>query len=292
MIDASIIVVSHNHEKYIQDCLASIISQETSLKYEIVWYDDASTDNTIKKGVDIIKEVADKFIYLHASNNRFSKKLSPLLEIIEHCRGKYIFFIEGDDFWIEPDKINLQINALNDHPSINLCFTPAYEIEDLNYSPTKILSKYYNEPTIMPLSTVISGDGGLMPSASLCLRRTVFDNAPNWFYGYMPVTDYPMQVLGSKENGALYLPNITSAYRVSPLSWTKTHHQNSHNRLIFEVEFLNLLINLKSSIFNQKDAFHQISSIHLNTLIELAMNQKNISLLIEGVLAWEKIIES
>ena len=289
LIDASIIVISFNHEKYIQDCLVSIVSQKTNRIYEIIWFDDASEDQTVIKGKEILALYNINTTYLHSSNNKFTKKLSPLLELIENCSGEYIFILDGDDFWVDPKKIDLQIDALEVHKSINLCFTPAYTIENISYAPNSTINKYSDKPIIIPLDIVITGDGGLMPTASLCFRRSVFDNAPNWLFGYMPVGDYPMQVLGSKENGALFLPEITSCYRINQNSWSKTHYEDPINRLVFENEFLELLIKLDIAVPNQKEAFRKIYLTHFKILTDLAFSQGNYSLLLQGALTSLKL---
>lgn len=271
MIEASIVVTTYNHEDYIDQCLNSILNQTTNHKIEIIWHDDASTDKTISIGEQILKNCNHEIIKIHRPNNRYQRKIPTLLDIIERCRGKYIFWIEGDDFWLTNSKLDKQIEALNFYPNINICFSPAYIFKGKEQDPIGILAQHSTDIKIYNLSEVISGDGGFMPTISLCIRREIFNNCPTWLYEYLPVLDYPLQVIASAPNGAIYLPEITSAYRQNVAgSWTTTVYNNEIKRLIFEEEFIKLLIKLSKSFPECKNSFDKIINSHFYFLQQLS----------------------
>lgn len=278
MIDASIIVVSYNHEKYIKQCLSSILAQQTNKKIEIIWYDDCSTDETIRNGEEVLKGSKFEIIRLHAINNRKQKKIPFRLDIIEQCRGRFIFHTDGDDFWIDPKKIDIQIDALDRNPNINVCFTPAFIFDDVDPKPAGLLGAHSNNECIFSTSNVIEGDGGFMPTNSLCIRRNFYDSAPDWFYEYLPVGDYPMQVIAAHPNGALYLPNITSGYRKNVNgSWTTTIYNIPKNRLIFEVSFLETIRKLNDFMPENHNAFKTIIHEHVKNFFKICTDTKDYS---------------
>ena len=89
----SIIVPIYNSEKYLEECIESIISQESKLEYEILLVNDGSTDGSKK----ISKKYATKYsniIYLEEINSGVS---SARNNGILNAHGKYIFFMDSDD---------------------------------------------------------------------------------------------------------------------------------------------------------------------------------------------------
>ena len=108
----SIILHTYNHQEYIEQCIASIIEQETIHEIELIWFDDASIDETVIRGMNLLQISNIKFTCIHARKNRTQIGIPVLLDIIEATSGKYLFFIDGDDCWIAKDKIDRQVSAL------------------------------------------------------------------------------------------------------------------------------------------------------------------------------------
>lgn len=278
IIDATILIASYNHSPYIQRCISSILSQETNRTLEIVWYDDCSTDDTIGMGEEILKNCHHTVFRLHAMNNRMQRKIPYLLDIIERCRGEFIFIMEGDDFWIDPKKIDLQIEALKNNPNINICFTPAFTFNQDELRPTGILGAHGEKSKIFTLDNVIEGDGGFMPTNSLCIRREVYDNAPDWLYSNLPVGDYPIQVIASNPNGAIYLPKITCGYRQNTEgSWTNNVFNVSAKRLEFEISFIELIKKLNDFLPGHNASFQKISTTHITSFFRLCIENNDYS---------------
>lgn len=109
----SIGIVSYNQESTIIECVESILQQETKYPYEIVISDDCSTDNT----QEVIKELQKKYItkikvLISNKNEGIGKNYKKLFHALS---GKYIMICEGDDYWINPLKIEHQINYMENH---------------------------------------------------------------------------------------------------------------------------------------------------------------------------------
>ena len=123
----SICVFTYNHEKYISQTLDGIIMQRTSFLYEIIIHDDASTDNTksiIEKYrsdfPDIIKPIFQK------ENKYLISKFNFQYEYVyPKAKGKYIAICDGDDYWIDPTKLQKQVEFLDLHPEYGLIHTKA-----------------------------------------------------------------------------------------------------------------------------------------------------------------------
>lgn len=112
----SIICLTYNHEKYVRKTLEGFISQMIDFEIEIIVHDDASTDSTVL----ILKEYEKKYVGLFHNIYREKNYFSLGKDILgylcsEVARGKYIAICEGDDYWIDPHKLQRQVDFLESH---------------------------------------------------------------------------------------------------------------------------------------------------------------------------------
>ncbi len=119
----SVIVICYNHEKYIRDCLDGILMQKTDFPIEIIVGDDCSTDNTLS----IIHEYKQKYpeiiTAVSSDKNLWSQGVSMTYTLLcPHAKGKYLAFCEGDDYWINPMKLQFQADFLERNPDYSMCF--------------------------------------------------------------------------------------------------------------------------------------------------------------------------
>ena len=109
-IKVSVCCLVYNHEKYLRQCLDSLLMQETNFKYEILIHDDASTDGS----ADIIREYESKFPDIikpiYQTENQYSKQVQISWTYqYPRARGKYLAWCEGDDFWSDKKKLQKQV---------------------------------------------------------------------------------------------------------------------------------------------------------------------------------------
>lgn len=117
-IELSVCVVCYNQEKYIAECLESLVSQETNFKFEIIVGEDCSTDNTRI----IVQQYVDR--YPHLIRPIFYRKNVGAVENIKQvyiaAKGKYIAHIDGDDLAF-PAKLQKQFDILESNIDCNIC---------------------------------------------------------------------------------------------------------------------------------------------------------------------------
>jgi len=119
-MEVNVFIVTYNQEKYIEECLDSILMQKTNFTYEIVIGEDHSTDNT--------RTICEKYANEHA--NIVLLPLKENLGLVKNwertlnaCHGKYIALCEGDDYWIDPFKLQKQVDFLEENNQFNMCVT-------------------------------------------------------------------------------------------------------------------------------------------------------------------------
>ncbi|MBR3073391.1 glycosyltransferase [Fibrobacter sp.] len=122
----TILCMVYNHAKYIEDCIKGFLIQETNFPFEIFIHDDASTDESpeiIRRYTALYPKI---FKPLFEKENLYSKANGELTKVIRDAknnRGKYVAICEGDDYWIDPLKLQKQVDYLESHPDCGLVRT-------------------------------------------------------------------------------------------------------------------------------------------------------------------------
>jgi len=109
----SILTITYNHELFIAQAIDGFLIQETNFDFEIVIGEDCSTDNTRK----IIEEYQKKYptkIKLLPSNTNLGIEAN-FYRTMQACNGKYIAICDGDDYWTDKNKLQLQVDFLENN---------------------------------------------------------------------------------------------------------------------------------------------------------------------------------
>ncbi|MCC5915624.1 MAG: glycosyltransferase family 2 protein [Balneolaceae bacterium] len=118
----SIVCLTYNQEDFIADTIEGFLDQETTFPVEILIHDDASADHT----VEIVESYREKFPStirtVFQTQNQFSISGDPEVNVMYPiAKGKYIALCEGDDYWIDPKKLEKQVALMEENPQYVLC---------------------------------------------------------------------------------------------------------------------------------------------------------------------------
>lgn len=168
----SISCITYNHENYIRNAIEGFLMQKTTFPVEILIHDDASTDKT----AEIVREYEKKYPQLikpiYQTENQYSKNNASIGRIQrERAVGKYYATCEGDDYWIDPLKLQKQVDFMESNTEYSMCFHNAFvlkgnsnemklfaSLEDREYTPNEILVNW------------------LVPTASVLFRKEYLNN--------------------------------------------------------------------------------------------------------------------
>jgi len=207
----SVNCLTYNHESYLRKCLDGLLAQNTDFDYEILVHDDASTDGT----PDIVREYAarypDKIFPVLQTENQCSRgvPVTPAIQI-PRARGKYIAVCEGDDWWSNPDKLQMEVNFLESHPDYGMVFTD-YD-RYLQNEDRYIRACFKNGYTPRPLdfSEYLSSFGYIAPPTWL-LRKELF---PKWNKDFVDGSFY-ISLCYWAQSKVHFIPEVTAVYRVN-----------------------------------------------------------------------------
>jgi glycosyltransferase involved in cell wall biosynthesis len=160
-VEISVCIATYNQERYIANCILSVIAQHVDVPIEILVGDDCSTDAT----GEIADSTASRYpaivrCYHHIKNLGPSENLKFL---IERASGKYIAMLDGDDMWL-PGKLEAQLKFLTDHPSCVAVFTNAAIINDSG----ELIGVFNNsQPPVLDLEYILRRGNFLNHSSRL-----------------------------------------------------------------------------------------------------------------------------
>lgn len=180
-------ILTYNHEKYVKQTIQSVLSQKTNYSIGIIVMDDFSTDNTREILTGIEKQYPQK-IKLLLNEKNFGPKKS-VIHLTEIANSKYLTWLDGDDFWCDDNKLQKQIDFLENNPEYKACFHDAKIIhentnDDIHYlnrtqNNWKTYSQFNNYSSdFMPWALI---QRNIIPTASLVFR---YENLNEFLQNY------------------------------------------------------------------------------------------------------------
>ena len=227
----SISCITYNHEPYIAQTLDGFLIQKTDFPFEVLIHDDASTDRT----ADIIREYEAKFPKLikpiYQKENQYSKGFTSVSATwnFPRAKGKYIALCEGDDYWIDENKLQMQVDFLENNPEYGMCYGRAKQfIQNIQKKSRVLIGKnvkdfedlLFNGNRIPTLTTVFKKD--LLDN----YLKDIYPQDKGWLMG-----DYPMWLYFAHESKVKFLDKVTSVYRV--LENSASHSRNIEKSVNF-----------------------------------------------------------
>lgn len=177
----SILCITYNHEAFLAKALDSFLAQRTSFSYEIVVGDDCSSDSAPR----LLAEYADKnpglIRPLWSSFNM--GMVANFRRTLEACRGKYIALCEGDDYWLDCEKLQKQVEFLEANPSYVLSYHDAYTLREGVVEEMPQLGERFRKDA----SGIELMEGRQISTLTVCCRN-VIKSIPSTFDG-VPVFD-------------------------------------------------------------------------------------------------------
>lgn len=209
MAKVSVMMITYNHEKFIRQALDSILMQKTDFDYEIVIGEDCSTDNTR----EIIMEYYNKFpnkikLFFPKKNVGIMKNF---LTTYSMCTGDYIAFIEGDDYWTSPVKLQTQFDYLQSHPDFSMCFCKVERV----YESLQIPS---DEFPLIDGNQVISAkqiiENNIIPHVTVMAKNYPMSELPPIFNEISTIGDLTMHLTRAKLGNVGFIDQAMAAYRI------------------------------------------------------------------------------
>lgn len=227
-IMVSICCITYNQEAYVKDTLEGFLKQKTDFLYEVLIHDDASTDKTGEIIRDYAARYPDIIKPILQTENQYSQGLTNISGTFNFPRatGRYIAMCEGDDYWTDELKLQMQIDYMEEHPDCSLCFHSA-EVDVLERAVTEHQMRPYQKDRMVTSEEIIGKRSGY-PTASLVFRTEMVKELPD-FYVQAPIADIPLQLLAAARGYGYYIDRPMCVYRLGgAVSWTSMMKQGDY----------------------------------------------------------------
>ena len=264
----SVVMLTYNHEKYIREAIECVLFQESDYPIELIIADDCSPDYTqsiVESIIDNHKRGSIIRYYRHSNNIGMRKNEEFITKKIE---GDYVAICEGDDYWIDPLKLQKQI---------------AFMESNKDYGMVYGVSKIYNQKQKRFIKKTFGKDGckfndliiqNVIPTATVTFRTRLIksyyeDIKPlrkDWQMG-----DYPLWLYISLESKIKFINETVSVYRV--LEESKSHFRNYHK----ERDWICSNFEMKShflKLYGKEDELSKLKNERSKTLLALYTRYK------------------
>lgn len=124
----SVVMTTYNHARYLAEAIESVLMQRTSFGVELVIGEDRSTDNTRAIAKEYVERYPERIRLITSAENVGMR--ANYRRTIEAARGRYIALLDGDDYFTDPDKLQLQVEMLERDPSLGMCYTRSERIDE------------------------------------------------------------------------------------------------------------------------------------------------------------------
>lgn len=260
-----VVCLTYNHSIYIQDALNGFAMQQTDFPFACIVMDDASTDGEqevirtwlhnecdMSQAEIYDKELAKIIIVPHLTNRNCTMavyllkknlyyngdiKYNLLIDWATHC--DYIALCEGDDYWIDAEKLSIQSKCLDAHPEIDMCAHSYREVSAITRETLRIVHRK-NEDCVISVGEIIKGRGDYLATDSVIYRIRLERDIPAFrkFLNY----DFTLFVHGALRGGIFYINREMSVYRKDvPNSWCSKMESDKKEYEIFVDQFLKML---------------------------------------------------
>ena len=206
----SIAVTAYNLEKWLPRAIESALEQRTSFPIEIVIGENCSQDSTLA--------VARSYQARHPKVVRVLERSENLgiqrnyYDTFDHCRGKYIAWLDADDYWTDREKLQVQVEALESDPSLSACCHyvrwVANDVEVKRERYPVLPAGRYGLDEILRHNFV--------PAPSAMFRNGLHRGLPAWYFDLAPTTDWPLWVLAALGGEIALLDRTMADYRLTP----------------------------------------------------------------------------
>lgn len=266
----SIKCLVYNHGPYLRQCLDGFVMQKTNFAFEAIVHDDASTDNS----ADIIREYAEKYPDIikpiYETENQYSKHDGSLRRIMDaaiHPDAKYIAICEGDDYWCNHNKLQMQVDYLETHPDYCMVHT---DFDLTNGRRNHLNIKKIPEGNYSPY---IITNGINIGTLTVMFRLSSYRKIPKYYQNKnWPMGDKPLWIELSTVGKIHYIPTVTAKYRI--LEESASHSKDINKLIMFQEASLEVK-KFYANIYGISLENDGLNTAYYQNLIRYACRTKN-----------------
>lgn len=222
----SICMITYKHEQYIAQAIESVLSQKTIFPIELVIGEDCSPDGTRQVIERYAAQHPDVIRPFYRSENMGIKP--NLVDLLSRCQGEYIALLEGDDYWIDPYKLQKQVDFLDANPEYVIVGTNALVIrEDEFFLKASLL---YDTAESFDFDAAYLMEKNPYSTLTVCFRNHLVNEFPEIYYSGIG-GDRRLYLLLAQHGKCRYINDVVGVYRIHAGGVTQKYRQGVAGRI-------------------------------------------------------------
>lgn len=204
----SVCMITYAHEKFIEQAINGVLMQESDFDIELVLANDCSPDKTN----DVIQRIKDNHprasVIKYIKHDKNIGMNANFIDALKQCRGKYVALCDGDDYWTDSKKLQMQIDFLENNNDYVLCFHQVAILKPNGEIVEDTITKVpENHETIESFAQF----GNYMHTPSVVYRNVIKEFPPE--FSKTPIPDFFLYMLLGQYGKFKYLKDKMSVYR-------------------------------------------------------------------------------
>lgn len=212
----TVLLLTYNHARFIEQCINSILDQKTSFKFNTIIGEDYSTDGTREKVIEYKTKYPDRIQLILNDCNKGPHE--SYLNLLSQAKTKYVLITDGDDYFTDNTKLQKQVDFLENHPLYSACFhyvTMTWEDNskpDSVFPPVHLMPKTLIEENYLSLKDELIEN--LMQTNAVMYRwRFLEENIRDFIPSNILPCDWFLHMLHAEKNNVGFLPENMAVYR-------------------------------------------------------------------------------
>jgi hypothetical protein len=204
----SVAMRTYEHAPYVAQAIESVLIQEVPFEFELVIGEDHSADGT--------REIVELYAERHPERVRAVLPAENvghgeiLRQVLEATRGRFVAYLDGDDYWTSAAKLRRQVEHLEAHPECASCFHDASLVYDVAGTPSGVTTPALAESSFA-LADILTEC--FVPSPAMMFRREIVAELPAWAFDSAWI-DWLIHIRCAERGPIGYIPEPLAAYRV------------------------------------------------------------------------------
>lgn len=223
----TVVLLTYNHEKTIAKAFDSILEQKTNFDFDIFVLEDCSTDTTPEICRKYKEEYPDKIkLFLNEKNLGVTQNFKHGLLSVN---SKYFAFLEGDDYWCDENKLQKQVDTLEQNPDCIICGHNVLCKDLVNHEEWLLID---NSKYKIKTKYTIKDKFGVHPSSRVYRNIIDLTDVPSYM-----VLDTHIYLLYLTKGNLFYIDEVMSVYHITEMGFWAGKSQKERRLLALELRY-------------------------------------------------------
>lgn len=205
----SVIMITYNHENFIEEAIKSVLQQRTDFLIEFIIANDCSKDNTHNIILKLINlDIPKNFKINYINHNKNIGMMPNFLWALENTKGKYVALCEGDDYWLDNNKLQKQVEFLENNLDYSISY---HRVKYLRNNQEIMLPHHLSKNEEKDYNIEDLAKSNFINTLSVVFRNSSYI-LPSWFTS-LSIGDYPLWLILAENGKIKYFPDVMGVYR-------------------------------------------------------------------------------